>query len=326
MTVNTQLSRPGPPGLPPTTPLAAEAIVGGRRPRSARFRESFANGLFLIPVAVVFVVLYVIPMAQSLWFSLTDFNGYTDPDFVGLKNYGTIFRDPSMLQALVFTLTYALATTILVTLFAIPLALVLNRRFIGRNVVRSVFFFPAVPSVAILGLVWGFILSPLGSGVLNSALNAIAGIAPVGWLAESTLAQMSVIGVAVWAQTGWHAILYLAYLQAIPQDYYEVARIDGASGWQTFRYVTLPMLVPAISVSQLLLMTGGLKVYDLPFTLTSGGPGFSTRTLTQSLIDNGIAQSRVGEASALAVLFLVVVALVVVIQLGVARRLERRFS
>lgn len=314
------------PGSARIAPSSGRLPTTARSSRNARLRESFANGLFLVPVGVVFVVLYVIPMAQSFWFSLTDFNGYSDPSFVGFVNYGTIFSDPSMLQALIFTLTYAIATTVIVTALAIPLALVLNRKFFGRNVVRSIFFFPAVPSVAILGLVWGFILSPLGSGVLNSALKTIAGIAPVGWLSDSALAQMSVIGVAVWAQTGWHAILYLAYLQAIPQDYYEVARIDGASGLQTFRFITLPLLMPAISVSQLLLMTGGLKVYDLPFTLTAGGPGYSTRTLTQSLIDNGIAQSRVGEASALAVLFLIVVALVVVAQLGVARRVERRFS
>jgi ABC-type sugar transport system permease subunit len=280
----------------------------------------------LIPIAIVFVVLYVIPMAQSFWYSLTSFDGYSSPSFVGMKNYFSIFRDPSMLQALTFTLIYAVSTTLIVTALAIPLALILNRRFVGRNLVRSVFFFPAVPSVAILGLVWGFILSPLGSGVLNAALKGIAGIGPIGWLSDSTLAQISVIGVAVWAQTGWHAILYLAYLQSIPSDYYEVATIDGASRWQSFRYITLPLLTPAISVSQLLLMTGGLKVYDLPFTLTGGGPGFSTRTLTQALIDDGIAQSRVGEASALAVLFLIVVAAVVLGQLALSRRLERRYS
>ncbi|QHC58826.1 sugar ABC transporter permease [Rathayibacter sp. VKM Ac-2760] len=323
MALTTPLRRSG---TAPTEPLAARAITDLPGARGARFRESFAGGLFLVPIAIVFVVLYVIPMGQSLWFSLTDFDGYSEPSFVGLANYASIFRDPSMLQALTFTLGYALATTVLVTAFAIPLALALNRRFLGRNIVRSVFFFPAVPSVAILGLVWGFILSPLGSGVLNSALGGIAGLAPIGWLSDSTLAQISVVAVAIWAQTGWHAILYLAYLQAIPQDYYEVARIDGATGWQTFRSITLPMLVPAISVSQLLLMTNGLKVYDLPFTLTSGGPGFSTRTLTQSLIESGIAQSRVGQASALAVLFLIVVALVVVVQLAASRRLERRYS
>jgi raffinose/stachyose/melibiose transport system permease protein len=317
----TQWAPSGRPAVPANRSLAVHGIER-RRTWMNRIRHTATGNIFLIPIAVVFVVLYVIPMGQSFYYSLTNFDGYASPTF----NYASIFRDPSMLAALSFTLIYAIATTIVVTLFAIPLALILNRNFIGRNFVRSVFFFPAVPSVAILGLVWGFILSPLGSGVLNSALHAIAGIGPVGWLSESTLAQISVIGVAVWSLTGWHAILYLAYLQSIPGDYFEVATIDGASRWQSFRYITLPLLVPAISVSQLLLMTGGLKVYDLPFTLTKGGPGFATRTLTQSLIDNGIAQSLVGRASALAVLFLLVVAMVVLGQLALSRRLERRYS
>lgn len=281
----------------------------------------------MVPIAIVFVVLYVVPMVQSLYYSFTDFNGYVNhPKLVGFANYKDVFKDPAMLSALRYTVFYAVATTVLVTAAAIPLALTLNRRFVGRNFVRAAFFFPAVPSVAVLGLVWGFILNPLGSGVLNSVLHGVAGIGPIAWLSESTLAQISTVAVTVWALTGWHAVLYLAYLQSIPSDFYEAASIDGASRWQRFRYITLPLLVPAMAVSQLLLMTNGLKVYDLPFTLTHGGPGFSTRTLTQALIDNGIAQSRVGEASALAVLFLIVVGLVVLGQLAVSSALQRRYS
>lgn len=290
-------------------------------------RESGAGIFFLIPILLVLVVLYIVPMAQSLYYSFTDFSGYAnDEKFIGFANYAAIFRDPSMLSALGFTVFYALATTVLVTLFAIPLALVLNQKFRGRNFVRAAYFFPAIPSVAVLGLVWGFILNPLGSGVLNTIIHGLTGLGPIPWLSDQTLAQVSTVAVTLWALTGWHAILYLAYLQSIPSDYYEVATIDGASAWQRFRYVTLPMLIPAITVSQLLLMTNGLKVYDLPFTLTRGGPGFATRTLTQSIIENGIAQAQVGRASALSVLFLLVVGIVILSQLALSRRLERRFS
>lgn len=281
----------------------------------------------MAPIVVVFLVLFVVPMAQSLYFSFTDFDGYiNNPKFVGFANYVQLFNEPSMLSALGYTVFYAVSTTVLVTASAIPLALTLNRSFLGRNFVRAAFFFPAVPSVAVLGLVWGFILNPLGSGVLNSLIHSLAGLGPIPWLAESTLAQLSTVAVTVWALTGWHAVLYLAYLQAIPADYYEVAKIDGATRWQSFRYITLPLLIPAMAVSQLLLMTNGLKVYDLPFTLTQGGPGFSTRTLTQSLIEDGIAQSRVGAASALAVLFLIVVGLVVLGQMAVSSALQRKYS
>jgi raffinose/stachyose/melibiose transport system permease protein len=286
-----------------------------------------ASWAFMTPIVAVFLVLFLVPMAQSLYFSFTDFNGYVNnPRFVGFANYAQLFKDPSMLSALGYTVFYAVSTTVLVTVTAIPLALTLNRKFVGLNFVRSAFFFPAIPSVAVLGLVWGFILNPLGSGVLNSLIHSLSGLGPVPWLSESTLAQLSTVAVTVWALTGWHAVLYLAYLQAIPADYYEVAKIDGASGWQSFRFITLPLLLPAMAVSQLLLMTNGLKVYDLPFTLTHGGPGFSTRTLTQSLIEEGIAQSRVGAASALAVLFLIVVGLVVLGQIAVTSALQRKYS
>ncbi|MFI7632854.1 carbohydrate ABC transporter permease [Nonomuraea sp. NPDC049400] len=294
---------------------------------SPKALEGLRLQAFLVPIGIVFAVLFAIPLAQSLYFSVTDFNGYSlDVNFVGLENYRKIFTDPSMLAGLGFTLMFAIGSTVIVTVLAIPLAVLLNKRFFGRNVVRAVFFFPAIPSIAILGLVWGFILSPLGSGAINWTLDAIGGLGPVPWLSNGTLAQLSVIMVAVWSSTGWHAILYLAYLQSIPGDYYEAARVDGASPRQAFFRITLPLLAPAVTVSTLLLMTGGLKVYDLPYTLTKGGPGYATFTITQSIIQSGIAQAKFGQASALAVVFMLVVGAIVAAQLIVSRRFEGRLS
>jgi len=297
------------------------------RPTWTRLRESAVSNIFLVPIAVVFVVLYAAPMGQSFFYSFTNFDGYSnDVKNVGFLNYQNIFSDPTMLAALGYTVFYALTTTVLITVFAIPLALIINRKFFGRNFVRAIFFFPAIPSVAILGLIWGFILNPLGDGVLNTVIHALTGLGPIPWLADTTLAQLSTVAVAVWTLTGWHAILYLAYLQSIPSDFLEAVRIDGANRWQTFRYIILPLLTPAMTVSWLLLMTNGLKVYDLPITLTKGGPGYATTTITQALIQDGIAQAQVGQASALAVLFLLIVGIVVLAQLGLSRMLEGRYS
>ncbi|MEU6247959.1 sugar ABC transporter permease [Glycomyces sp. NPDC047010] len=309
----------------PPRPVIRQAAPQPTRLERLR-RRGIEPYLFTLPVIVVFVVLFAVPLVYSFYYSLTDFNGYsTDVNFVGFENYTTIWQDTSMLAALGFTLLFTVATTVAITVLAIPLALILNQKFFGRNLVRSVFFFPSVVSVAILGLVWGFILAPLGSGVINSVIGWF-GAQPVAWLAEPTLAKFSVVAVAVWSGTGWHAVLYLAYLQAIPSEFYEAASIDGASRWQRFRHLTLPLLTPAITISQLLLLTGGLKVYDLPYTLTGGGPGFATRTLTQSIIENGIAQGEVGKASALSVVFFLAVGLIIVAQLALSRRLEARFS
>ena len=295
-------------------------------PRRPRITGGFADKLFLLPIAVVLVVLFLIPVARSAWWSLTDFNGFdNDYNFVGLSNYTRVFSDTSMIAGFTFTLLYTIVTTLVITCLAIPLALALNRKFFGRNFVRAAFFFPAIPSIAVLGLVWGFILSPLSGGVLNRIIEAFGG-SSLPWLSSPGLARFSVILVGVWSLVGWHAILYLAYLQAIPAELEEVATIDGASPWQRFIHVTLPLLTPAITVSQLLLLTGGLKVYDLPVTLTNGGPAFATYTLTQSIIQRGIAESEFGQASALAVVFMVVIGVVVAVQLLIARRLEGRLQ
>jgi len=316
-----------------TTPQATSRQL----PRSARLLVTFVNLrrrreeggsiVFLIPIIFVFIALYAYPMGQSLYYSFTNFNGYSNSyKNVGFRNYHLIFTDSKMLAALSFTIMFAVGTTVIVTALAIPLATILNRRFIGKNFVRSVFFFPAIPSVAILGLVWGFILSPLGDGVLNTIIHSLTGLGPVPWLANSTLAQISTVAVSVWTLTGYHAMLYLAYLQSIPSDYLEAARIDGASGVQNFRYITLPLLTPAMTVSWLLLMAYGLTVYALPITLTKGGPGYATTTITQTIIQDGIASAQVGQASALAVLFLIVAGVVVLLQRKLSRILERKYS
>ena len=313
-----------------TAAAAAPALSSAEARQSSwrsRVRNTLGSNMFLLPILLTFVVLYVIPMVQSIYYSFTNYTGYsTNVQFVGLKNYLSVFQDSDMFAALSFTVEFAIGTTVVVTVLAIPLALVLNTKFPGRNLVRSVFFFPAIPSAAILGLVWGFILNPLGSGVINTVLHSALGAGPVPWLSNAHLAQLSTILVMVWAQTGWHVILYLAYLQSIPGEYKESAVIDGASPFQRFRCITLPLLTPALTVSTLLLMTNGLKVYDLPFTLTRGGPGFATRTITQAIIEDGIANAQIGPASALSVLFLIVVAAVILVQLTASRAVERKYS
>lgn len=319
---------PGPMLGGDTTLAASEVEPPTRSPRrqlaGARWRDMTATQLFLLPIAVVFIVLFVIPLIKTFYWSLTDFTGYsTEVELVGLKNYSIILHDPSMLAGLTFTLLFTFGTTLLITLIAIPLAVMLNQRFLARGFVRSMVFFPAIPSMAILGLVWTYILSPLQSGVLNTALGHI-GVGPVPWLADNTLARFSVIVVAVWAGAGWHAMLYLAYLQSVPVEYGEVAKIDGASSIQQFFHITLPLLTPAIVVSQFLLITGGLKVFDLPFTLTAGGPGFATRTITQSIITSGVGQGRYGLASALAVMFTIAVGIFALLQIVVSRAVERK--
>nr|WP_232354066.1 sugar ABC transporter permease [Bifidobacterium asteroides] len=296
------------------------------RKRIQGLREDLTSFWFLLPILAVFIILFAVPLVQTIIYSMTDFNGYSmNMHYVGWENYRSVFTDSSTIQGLVFTILYAVAQTVLVTVFAIPLAVTLNRKFWGRNFARSLFFFFSVPSLAIMGMVWKYIFSPMKSGVINTILG-VFGLGPVPWLSNSTLARCCVIFIAVWAQIGWHATLYLAFLQSIPGDLYEQATVDGASSRQQFVHITLPQLIPGIVTSSFLLMSGGLKVYDLPYTMTKGGPGYSTYTVTQSIIQQGIGQSQYGLGSALAVLFTLATALVVFAQMGAASLISRRFQ
>lgn len=300
--------------------------LAGLRSRGLSARNALTSVWFVLPILVVFVVLLAIPLAYSVVWSFSDFNAYTGQmSFVGLDNYIEIVNDAGLLTGLGFTLLFAFATTLFITLLAIPLALALNAKFFGRDFARALFFFLGVPSLAILGLVWRYIFSPLDSGIINSVLVS-AGLQGLPWLADENLARFAVIFVAVWAGVGWHATLYLAYLQAIPGDLYEQAIIDGASSVQRFFHITLPLLTPGIAISTFLIMTAGLKVYELPFTLTKGGPGYATLTITQSIIQRGIAQSDFGVGSALAVLFTLATLLVILVQFAATSAVSRRFS
>jgi multiple sugar transport system permease protein len=308
------------------------ATVGSRPHRqqhrtiSASASENWASFWFLLPIMAIFVVLTLVPLAQSFFYSLTDYDGYSPSfNFVGLSNYVQVFSDPSLLASLGFTLLYAFSVTLIVTVLAIPLAVVLNKAMWGRSFARSLFFFLGVPAQAILGLIWQYIFSPLDSGVMNKVL-AVFGIDSIGWLSDDNWARFCVIFVAVWMQVGWHATLYLAYLQTIPADLYEQSIVDGANSRQQFFHITLPQLTPGIVVSMFLLMTNALKIYDLPYTLTGGGPGFATNTITQAIILRGIGQSEYGLGSALATLFTVACIMVICIQMGISNAIQRRFQ
>jgi raffinose/stachyose/melibiose transport system permease protein len=274
-----------------------------------------------------FIFLVGIPTVLSAVLSFTNFDGYSFKfQFVGLSNYRALFSDPQITASLYFTILYAVATTVIVTVIAIPLAVVINVHFLGHKLVRAAFFFTSVPSLLVLALVWAYILSPLGSGLVNYMLYGLFGVGPVQWLSEDHLAQLSVIMVGVWAQVGWHAVLYLGYLQSIPPDYEEAALVDGASAVRRFFTMTVPLLAPAMTVSVVLLMVSGLRVYELPLALTNGGPVYSTYTVTQNILLYGVSDGKFGEGSALSVVFLALVIVVLLGSLMVLRHREGRLK
>lgn len=292
-----------------------------------KFMRQLQYQVFLIPILIIYTLFTIYPLIRSFMLSLTNFNGYsTNYDFIGLKNYVRLFADNAIVSGISFTILFAVATTVLVTLLAIPLALVLDQNFFSKNVLRAVFFFPSIPSGLLLAFIWGFIFAPIPSGILNTFLRELFGMSAQPWLSDPVLAKVSTIVVAVWATTGWHAVIYLAFLQSISKDFFEAAAIDGASKWQQIRYITIPLLAPAMTVSVLLLITNGLKVYEIPFALTNGGPGFETHTITQVIVLRGISEAQFGLASAISVIFFLIVLVIGFVQFNLMQKREERMQ
>lgn len=278
---------------------------------------------FILPAFIVYTVLTIFPLIQTLTLSFTDWDGFamTDLNFVGLQNFETVFRNRAMRTALTNTISYSFVFTLLTTFFAIPLALALNSKMRTRNIQRAMFFFPSVPSAIILGYLWAFILAPHRNGLFNIVLGWF-GIEPVLWLALPNTAMLSLLMVNLWNVVGWHACIYLAQLQSIPAEYYEAAKVDGASAWQRFRFVTFPMLAGAMTISVMLLLVNSLRLFDLPFALTGGGPGTATTMISQEIIRVGFIQRQYGAATAISTIFFVFISVVSIIQLTLMKRRE----
>lgn len=277
--------------------------------------------LFLLPALLVYSIVVIIPTVSTLVYSFTNYNGFSSAfHFVGVKNYLQVFQNKAAVNSITNSLIYGVTVPALVTILAIPLAIILNSQLKSRNVLRAVFFFPSVISTLFLGYIWKFILSSSSTGLINS-MRINAGKDTLLLLADQKMAMPLLILITVWASVGWHACIYIANLQTISSDYYEAATLDGASKWQQFKNITFPMLTPAMSSSLLLLLTGNLKAYDLPYALTSGGPGTATTMITQTIIEEGVTSNRVGYASAMSFLFLVVIA---VITIGVNTFIAKR--
>lgn len=288
-----------------------------------RIRNEIPYIMFILPAFIAYTIFVIIPLLLTFRYAFTNWDGMNRAEWVWLDNFTTAFSDKTMSAALVNTLRFAVIVPLLVTILSIPLSVALNTDMRTRNFQRAAFFFPSVPSTLVLGYIWAFILNPTKSGMLNQVITSLGGKS-ILFLAKPDLAFFSMIAVAVWQQVGWHACIYLANLQSIPRDYYEAATIDGANAWQKFQYITFPGIAPSMTISLMLLLTGSLKVFDLPFALTKGGPGYSTTMITQIIITRGISEKMYGKATALSSIFFVVIFVLTTIQLILMKRREER--
>lgn len=231
---------------------------------------------FYIPAALVFGIFFVIPTLLAFYFSLTRWTLF-DATFIGLDNYERFFSDPQLTAGLRNTIIYALITSGLKVVISLPLAMLLTSRIWLKDLLRGIIFFPVLVSTVAVGITFASLMQP-STGLINTALGAL-GIPKLDWLGNPGLALYSVAFVDVWKGVGIATVIFIAGILSIPTDYFEAARLEGGV-WIKFRYVILPLARNATFTVILLSFIGGLRTFDLIWTMTRGGPGFASDVLT----------------------------------------------
>lgn len=256
-----------------------------RTRRSGRNRDLWPALAFLAPALIGFSVFVVYPLIYAVYLSLTEFNGITSPIFVGLGNFKRLFtEDPSFLASLKATGYLVVLYVPLSIVIGMLLALLTNVKLPGASMVRTILYLPAVLPIVATVTLWKFIFDPQ-VGLANQVLGFF-GFAPIAWLSNSATAMPSVVIVMLWG-VGSTMIILLAALQAVPEEIYEAARIDGAGPFRVFWSVTLPSIVPILILQFVMQLNAAMQTFVQPRILTEGGPGWDTTTLMLSIYNHG---------------------------------------
>lgn len=268
--------------------------------------------LFYLPALLMILVFIVRPLIETVYISLCQWNGYSSvKKFIGFKNYLDLFHDPRFMTAFRNTLFYGFVSTLLQNVIGLASALFVNSKFKGNGIVRVVIYLPIMISGLVMGYIMYFFLT-YDRGVLNEILSWL-GVQPVNWLADGKLGVIFITLINTWQYAGNCMIIYLAGLQNVPKTYVEAAEIDGAGWRQKFSYITLPLLIPAITTSVIINLIGGLKLFDGIVSLTNGGPNYQTHSLVSYLNSQYFLKEKAGYSSAIGIFTFVFIMLVVII-------------
>jgi multiple sugar transport system permease protein len=274
---------------------------------------------YAAPTAAIVVVLFLVPLVLVFWMSANRWRVLGSPTFNLPDNYSKVADNQLFKDSVTFTLKYTLLTTVILSAIALGLALLVQNTRPGVSFFRTAYFLPGAVGFAAASLLfYGFYN---GSGPVDGFLQDIGLTSePVNWLGTPNAALFSTIAMVVWRFAGFNMLILLTGLQAIPTDVYEAARSDGATGWQSFRYITLPLLRPTIALMLVLSITGSMLAFDQFFILTRGGPDGSTVSMVMVIFREGFTRFDLGSAAAISVLLLVVLVALNVLQLRVLGR------
>ncbi|MFK4482831.1 carbohydrate ABC transporter permease [Curtobacterium sp. AB7] len=288
-------------------PAKTRAGSGGTGPARKRMR-SFYPAWFFIPAIALYVVFFAVPTFAGFYFSLTRWTLF-DQTFIGFDNFVRFFQDPQLVSGFVHTFQYGFVTSAAKVVIGLALALLLTSPVLGRGYLRAVVFFPVLVSTIGIGITFKALMDPF-HGIINGVLASV-GLPTPGWLTDPALALWSVAAVDVWKGVGIATLIFIAGIVAIPQEYFEAARVDGASAWSIFRNITLPLSRPAMGTVIILSLIGGLRSFDLIWAMTGGGPGFTSDVIASVIYKQYQAGFYGLSTAGNVVLFVVVTAIMV---------------
>ena len=279
-------------------------------------REKLGYYLFLAPAFLVFLVFIFIPMIASFVLSFFSYSMTTikEPEFVGLKNFITLFQTPVFRTAMKNTVVYTAFTVPTTMACGLCIALLINSRLVRRkNFYKVCYYIPYVSSMVAVAIVFSLVFNSSPNGIMNQILGKL-GIAPVVWLSNDKWAMFVVVLLSVWKELGYVMVIYTGGLLSISQDIYEAVSLDPISSWKKLIYITLPMLRPTTLFLLVVETIGSFQVFTPVQIMTNGGPGYSTTTIVTYLYQKGFQEYKMGMASAIAVIMFVILLFLSILQ------------
>ena len=276
---------------------------------------------FYVPAVILMVAFIAYPLCNAIYLSFFQWNGYSvQKEFIGIDNFKAMFEDKVFISSLKNTLIYGFGSTIFQQILGLSLALFLNSKFKGRGIVRTVIYMPAMVSGLVMGYIMYFFFQYKG-GVVNDIM-AMLGLNGYDWLGNGGSAIAVIVFINTWQFVGVSMVIYLAGIQGVSQSYIEAATMDGATAWERFRYVILPLLIPALSSSVIYNLIGGLKLYDVIIALTDGGPAKKTHSLATYIANRYFDAERAGYAAAIGVFSFIMIIIISMVINGYFRKKE----
>lgn len=288
-----------------------------------RLEQALVGYLFVLPDFLGLLIFMVGPMIMALVISLSDWELVGDPQFVGLRNYETIFRDPKFGASMGRTILYTVGFVPVIYTLSLGMAVLLTMRKSRSNAFfRTVYFMPVAMSLVVAGVTWRFIFDP-GNGLMNVILKSV-GLSPLQWTGHVQSAMVSVLIVSIWKGAGYFMVILIAGIQDIPSDYIEAAQIDGGNRWQIFRHIIMPLLKPTSFFVLVVLTINSLQAFDQIYVMTRGGPAYATYTTLMYIYEKAFREWDFGYAAAMSVALFVIIFALTLIQVRYFRSGEVR--